>query len=151
MCLLPAWTNRQSFKKSESVGLSILYFIEYNAHTSIVRTWISQWFLSKKNNFTRIHNWKLIHHKSNLKPFLRYLPCRVRSEYFSIIFHVKKCPLYSIKYRKCSCLRSWKFLFNTSHLACPHIWVKYLALFLNLTLKRWLFLTFGIKRRERTA
>jgi hypothetical protein len=24
------------------------YFIEYNAHTSIVRTWISQWFLAKK-------------------------------------------------------------------------------------------------------
>jgi hypothetical protein len=28
-----------------------LYFIEYNAHTSIVRTWISQWFLAKKIYF----------------------------------------------------------------------------------------------------
>ncbi len=73
------------------------YFIEYNAHTSIVRTWISQWLLAKKiflffkNNFTRINHCKFIHHKNHLKPFLSYLPCIVHSKYFSIIFSVKKC------------------------------------------------------------
>ncbi len=30
------------------VCFNLLYFIEYNVHTSIVRTWISQWFLAKK-------------------------------------------------------------------------------------------------------
>ncbi len=39
-----------------------------------------------------------IHHKSYLKPFPIYLPCIAHMEYFSIIFNVKKCALYSIKY-----------------------------------------------------
>jgi hypothetical protein len=34
---------------------------------------------------------------SNLKPFLSYLPCILRRKYFSIIFNIKKCALYSIK------------------------------------------------------
>jgi hypothetical protein len=55
-------------------------------------------FLFFKNNFTRINNCKFIHHKSQLKPFLSYLPCIVRREYFSIIFNVLKCALYPIKY-----------------------------------------------------
>jgi hypothetical protein len=81
----------------------VLYFIKYNAHTSIVRTWISQWFLAIffsffKNNFPRIDHCKFIHHKSHLKPFLSYL----RREYFSIIFKVKKRALYTIKYSKSS-------------------------------------------------
>ena len=90
--------------KCHKRGLPILYFIENNAHTSIVRTWISQWFLAKKlflffkNNFTIFNHWKFIYHKSHLKPFLSYLPCIVPREYFSIIFNVKKCALYSIKY-----------------------------------------------------
>ncbi len=73
----------------------LLYFIEYNVHTSIVHTWISQYFWSKKwiiffkNNFTRINDCKFIHHTSHRKPFLSYLPCIVRREYFGIIFHVK--------------------------------------------------------------
>ncbi len=29
----------------------VLYFIEYNVRTSIVRTWISQWFLAEKSKF----------------------------------------------------------------------------------------------------
>jgi hypothetical protein len=67
------------------------YFIEYNVHTSIVCTWISQWFLAEKlflffkNNFTRINHCKFIHHKSHLKPFISYIPCIVHREYFSII------------------------------------------------------------------
>ncbi len=79
------------------------YFIKYNAHTSIVRTWISQWFLAKnlflffKNNF-KINNYcKFNHHERYLKTFLSYLPCIARKEYFSIIFNAKKCTLYSIK------------------------------------------------------
>ncbi len=60
-----------------SLGLwtPVPYFIEYNAHTSIVRTWISQWFLSKKlllffkNNFTRINHCKFIIIKAILNPF----------------------------------------------------------------------------------
>ncbi len=76
------------------------YFFEYNAHTSIVRTWISHWYLANffilffKNNFKRNNHWKFIHHKSYLKPFISYLPFIVRREYFSIIFNAKKCALY---------------------------------------------------------
>jgi hypothetical protein len=83
------------------------YFIKYNVHTSIVRTWISQWFLTNflflffKNNFTRINHCKFICHKSHFKPFLSYLPCIVCREYFSIIFNVKKSALYLIKYGIC--------------------------------------------------
>ncbi len=77
-------------------------FIEYNAYTSTVRNWNSQWvkklFLFFKNIFTRINPCKFIHHKNNLKPFLRYLPCIVHKEYFSTIFNVKMCSLFSIKY-----------------------------------------------------
>jgi hypothetical protein len=77
-------------------------FIEYYVHSSKVGTWISEWFLAKKlffkNNFTRINNCKFIHHRSHLKTFLSYLPCIVRREYLSIIFHVKKCAFYFIKY-----------------------------------------------------
>ncbi len=72
-------------------------------NTSIVRTWISQWFLAKKNfndKFKRNNHCKFIHHNSYLKPFLRYPHCIVRREYFSIIFNVKKCTLYLIKYCK---------------------------------------------------
>ncbi len=79
------------------------YFIEYNAHTSIVHIWISHWFLTKnysifQENFKRNNRFKFIHHKSKLKPFLSNLPCIVRREYFSTIINVKKCALYSIKY-----------------------------------------------------
>ncbi len=71
---------------------------------SIVRTWILQWFLAKKlflffkSNFTRINHCNFIHCKSHLKLFLGYLPCIVCREYFSIIFNVRKCALYLIKY-----------------------------------------------------
>ncbi len=41
-----------------------------------------------KNNFTKINHCKFIHHKNHLKPFLSYLPCIVRREYFSIFFNV---------------------------------------------------------------
>ncbi len=87
-----------------STQYNIPYFIKYNAYTSIVRNWISQWFLATKvflffkNTFTRINHCKFIHHKSHIKPFLSYLPCIVRREYFSIIFYLKKCALYLIKY-----------------------------------------------------
>jgi hypothetical protein len=73
--------------------LKLPYFIKYNVHASIVRTWISQWFLAIffNNNFRRIQDCKFIHHKSHLKPFVSYLPCIMRREYFSIIFNDKKC------------------------------------------------------------
>ncbi len=71
-------------------SFNLPYFIEYNAHTSIMCTWFlaKKLFLFFKNNFTRIYHCKFIHHKSHLKPFLSYLPCMVRREYFSIIFNV---------------------------------------------------------------
>ncbi len=86
-----------------------------------MRTWISQWFLSKnyfyflKNNFKRNNHWKFCHHKSYLKPFLSYLPCIVCREHFSIIFDVKKCALCSIKYGTLLWKRSWclSFCFST--------------------------------------
>ncbi len=60
--------------------------------------WQKKLFLFFKNNFKRNNHYKFIHHKSYLKPFLSYLPCIVRREYFSIIFNVKKSTPYSIKY-----------------------------------------------------
>ncbi len=62
--------------------------------------WQKKIFLFFKNNFTRLNPCKFMHHKSHLKPFLRYLPCTVHREYFSIILNVKKCTLYLIKYGK---------------------------------------------------
>ena len=55
-------------------------------------------FLFFKNNFPKINHCKFIYHKSHLKPFLSFLPCIMCWEYLSIIFNVKKCVLYSIKY-----------------------------------------------------
>jgi len=87
-------------------AIYIPYFIEYNVHTNTVHTWVSQWFLANilflffKNNFTKINHCKFIHHNRHLKPFVSYLPCIVCREYFSIIFNVKECALYSIKYGK---------------------------------------------------
>ncbi len=57
--------------------------------------WQKKLFLYIKNNFTRINHCKFIRHKSHLKPCLSYLPCIGHMEYFSIIFNVKKCGLYS--------------------------------------------------------
>ncbi len=54
------------------------------------------------NNLKRVNHCKFIHHKSCLKHFLSYRPCIVQREYFSIIFNVKKCTIYSIKYGDCS-------------------------------------------------
>ncbi len=97
-------SNLAGVRHEEEKVTLVSYFIEYNAHPSTVGTLISQWFLAKKlflffnYNFTRINHRKFIHHKSHLKPSLSYLPCIVCREYFSIIFNVKKCTLYSIKY-----------------------------------------------------
>jgi hypothetical protein len=77
------------------------YFIEYSVHLNYEfhkDFWQKNIFLFFKNNFPRINHCKFIHHKSHLKPFLSYLPFIVCREYFSIIFNVKKCALYSIKY-----------------------------------------------------
>ncbi len=60
--------------------------------------WQKKLFLFFKNNFTRFNHCKFIHNKSHLKPFLNYLPSIMCREYFSIIFNVRKCTLYSIKY-----------------------------------------------------
>jgi len=52
----------------ENVTEKVPYLIEYNVHTRIVHTWISQWFLAKKlclffkNNFTRFNYCKFTHH-----------------------------------------------------------------------------------------
>jgi hypothetical protein len=110
------------------IFVKIVYFIEYNAHTSIVRTWISQWILAKKlilffkNNFTRINHCKFIHHRSHLKPLLSYLPCIVCKEYFSIIFYVKKWALYSIKYGISNGTAYW---LRTRYKMSSLYWLKY--------------------------
>jgi len=79
-----------------SLGLwtPVPYFIEYNAHMSIVCTLISQWFLAKKNYFyfSKIISQEFIIAslfiiKAILIPFLSYLPCIVHRKYFSIIFN----------------------------------------------------------------
>ncbi len=79
-------------------------------------------FLFFKNNFKINNHCKFIYHKSYLKPFLSYLPCIVRGEYFSIIFNVKKSTLYSIKNmvsfcHKTMCIRHlcWKITFLCFH------------------------------------
>ncbi len=72
----------------------IMYFLKYNVHMSIVSAHLNftMIFCKKiiffKNNFPRINHCKIIHHKSQLKPFLGYLPCIVCKKYFSIIFNV---------------------------------------------------------------
>jgi hypothetical protein len=79
--------------------------MEYNAHTSIVRTWISQKKLPIKrlnlffkNNFTRIKHCKFIHHTSHLKT-LSQLPSMYNARgIFQHHFSCKKCTLYLIKY-----------------------------------------------------
>ncbi len=87
--------GRKSLMYHSVIDWTLPYFIKYNGHTSIVRNWISLWFLAKKlflflkNNFKRNNHCKFIHHKSHLKPILSYLPCIVCREYFSIIFDVK--------------------------------------------------------------
>jgi hypothetical protein len=87
--------------KPQQQQLYLLYFIMYHAHTNTVRTWISQLFLFFKNNYTRINHCTFIHHKSHLKPFLSYLPCIARKEYFSIIVWqmanklAYECPYFS--------------------------------------------------------
>ena len=64
--------------------------------------WQKKIFLFFKNNFTKINHSKFMYHKSHLKLCLNYLPCIVCREYFSNIFNVKKCTLYSIKYGNCN-------------------------------------------------
>jgi hypothetical protein len=53
--------TQQSDIQHFEAASQLLYFIQYNAHTGIVRTWISQWFLAKKNfYFSRIISQELI-------------------------------------------------------------------------------------------
>jgi hypothetical protein len=76
------------------------FYIQKNVHAHLNFTiiFVKNLILCFKNNFTRINHCKFIHHTSHFKPFLSYLPCIVHRKYFSIIFHVKKCTLYLIKY-----------------------------------------------------
>jgi hypothetical protein len=78
--------------------LSSITCIQYSAHLYFTMIFGKLYFLFFKNNFTRINHCKFTNHKSYLKPFLGYLPCILHREHFSIIFNVKKCALYSIKY-----------------------------------------------------
>jgi hypothetical protein len=66
-------------------------------HLNFTMIFSKKSILFSKNKFKRINYCKFIHHKSHLQPFLSYLSCIVRS----IIFNVKKCALYLIKYRRC--------------------------------------------------
>ncbi len=95
-----------STEKSKFVTNPLTYCAIYCILSSIMRIQLKctpefhndfrkkKFFLFFKNNFTRINPCKFIHHKT----LLSYLPCIVHREYFSIIFNVKKCALYSIKY-----------------------------------------------------
>ncbi len=76
----PHWFNQLKLIDTLSflkmIGLiNLPYFIEYNAHTSIVRTWISQWFLAKKlflffkNNLQELIIASLFIITAILKPF----------------------------------------------------------------------------------
>ncbi len=90
--LLDRFELDTSFCLIETQGLhniTVFYQVycscEYSAHLNFTMTFGKKIFLFIKNNFTRIIHSNFIHHKSHLKPFLSYLPCR---EYFSIIFNV---------------------------------------------------------------
>ena len=72
-----------------------------------------------KNNFTRINHCKFIHHKSPHKTLLSYLPCIVSREYFSIIFNVKNCTLYLVKYGTWLQFEFVNFVFNCFPLVFP--------------------------------
>ncbi len=80
-----------------NILLSIMTY-KYSARLKFTLIFGKKLFLFFKNNITIINPCKRIHHESHLKHFLSYLPCIVRIEYFSIIFKIKKCALYSIKY-----------------------------------------------------
>ncbi len=83
---------------SVTISYRVSCAYKYSARLNFAMIFAKKSILFFKNNFTRINNCKFIHHRSNLKPFFSYLTCIVRRKYFSIIFHVKKCALYSIKY-----------------------------------------------------
>ncbi len=83
--------------------------------------WQKKLFLFFKNNFTKINHCKFIHHKSHLKPFFSYLPCIERREYYSIIFNVKKCTIYSIKYGNILTTRCHKVKVNFGILTTVYI------------------------------
>ena len=79
--------------------LSSICAYKYSAHLNFTMIFCKKKYIFVfENNFTRNNHCKFIHHKSHFKPFLSYLPCIVHREYFSIIFNVKKCALYSITY-----------------------------------------------------
>ncbi len=94
------YISERNLKGSSNKRCDIIKYIE---HMSIVHVpefhndnWQKKIFF--KDNFTRFNHYKFIHHKSHLKPFLSYLQRIVHREYFNIIFNVKRCALYSIKY-----------------------------------------------------
>jgi hypothetical protein len=85
---------------------------DYRVLSSIMNTQVSSAHLNFNNYFwqkncfcfSRIFSQELIIAslfiiKAIFNPFPPTFPCKVRREYFSIIFNVKKCALYSIKYR----------------------------------------------------
>ncbi len=81
------------------VSICVPYFIKYNVHTNIRAHLNFTMIFDKKYYFylSRIISQELITASlfiiTHLKPFVNYLPCIVRKEYFSIIFNVKKCAL----------------------------------------------------------
>ncbi len=114
----------------------LLYFIEYNAHLNFTMIFGKKMILFFKNNFTRINHCKFIHHRSHHKTFLSYLPCIVHREYFSIIFHVKKCTQNMINYGKFARLSKLGQIRNLKHArlrysACKRMY-KALAVFKTL-------------------
>ncbi len=74
-------TKRKFTLKSKSDH--ILYFIEYSVHNCIAYPFVLQFYL----------NTSLMNEVGKC-----YLPSKVCTQYFSIIFNEKKCALYSIKY-----------------------------------------------------
>ncbi len=108
---LPNWQKiAQSGHPSEHVKVITFCKIHYSILSSIMciqLKWALEFYNDfwKKNlfYFSRIILHELIicifiDHKNHLKPLLCYLPCIVSREYVSIIFKVKKCTLYSLKY-----------------------------------------------------
>ncbi len=104
------------YKRSYHI-LSSIMCIQVQCAPEIDNDFWKKKFLFFKNNFKRNNHCKFIHHKSYLKPFLSYLPQIVRSKYFSIIFNIKKCALYLIKYGK---LMRWSTVLSLPrHLVFP--------------------------------
>ncbi len=83
---------------SLTIFYRVLCVYTYSAHLNFTVIFGKKIFLFLKNNFTRINDCQFFHHKSHLKPFLRYHPCRNAQGIFQHHFQCIKVRTILDKY-----------------------------------------------------